>query len=183
MLKFGPWSRAAQVRLHCFRRPGDSRPAEPTLYRTRHCCLRYSRIDNSHRAEARRHQFRSVLRSSSMSKPRDPLLLVRFLECCLICSLADTSVGTNDPAAGSPTAALLRLLLPPDIGVRRTSPRPDGCRSEQLTKTSKSVGATGGVYKGQGHSQRAFIKHTYKTFLVHGGQLQTPIPTTSITRE
>ena len=55
--------------------------------------------------------------------------------------------------------------------------------SEQLTKTSKSVGATGGVYKGQGHSQRAFIKHTYKTFLVHGGQLQTPIPTTSITRE
>lgn len=50
-------------------------PTGPTLYRTRACALRYSRIDNSHRAEARRHKFRSVLRSSSMSKPRDPLLL------------------------------------------------------------------------------------------------------------
>lgn len=179
MLKFGPWSRAAQVRLNCFCRPEGFRPAEPTLYRTRHCCLRYSRIDNSHRAEARRHQFRSVLRSSSMSKPRDPLLLVRFLEFCLICSLADTSVGTNDPAAGSPTAALLRLLLPPDIGVRRTSPLHCCCRSEQLTKTSESVGATGGVYKRQGRSRRALMKHTYKTFLVHGGQFQPPIPTTA----
>lgn len=88
----------------------------------------------------------------------------------------------NDPAAGSPTAALLRLLLPPDIGVRRTSPRPDGCRSEQLTKTSKSVGATGGVYKRQGRSRRAIMKRTYKTFLVHGGQFQPPIPTTTAVR-
>jgi len=86
MLKFGPWSRAAQVRFCCFCRPRDSRPAKPTLNRTRHCCLRYSRIDNSHRAEARRHQFRSVLRSSSMSKPRDPLLLVRFLFVNIDCS-------------------------------------------------------------------------------------------------
>ena len=88
-------------------------------------------------------------------------------------------VDHNDPAAGSPTAALLRLLLPPDIGVRRTSRRPRGCQSEQLTKTSESVGATGGVYKRQGRSRRALLTHTYKTFLVHGGQFQAPIPTTS----
>jgi len=62
---------------------------------------------------------------------------------------------------------LLRLLLPPDIGVRRTSSHSCGQDSEQLTKTSKSVGATGGVYKRQGRSRHAIITHTYKTFLVH----------------
>jgi len=77
MLKFGPWSRAAQVTLVFLLRDRlYGLPAKLTLNRARGCPLRYSRIDNSHRAEARRHQFRSVLRSSSMSKPRDPLLLV-----------------------------------------------------------------------------------------------------------
>ena len=99
-------------------------PTGPALYRARTCVLRYSRIDNSHRAEARRHKFRSVLRSSSMFKPRDPLLLIKVF--CLIgkFSYAQKCLGTNDPAAGSPTAALLRLLLPLDIGVRRTSYMP-----------------------------------------------------------
>ncbi|CAL6065551.1 Conserved_hypothetical protein [Hexamita inflata] len=56
---------------------------------------------------------------------------------------------------------------------------PRGAHSGQLTKTSKSVGATGGVYKRQGHSQPALITQTYKTFLVHGEKFQSPIPTTS----
>jgi len=94
-------------------------------------------------------------------------------------SYAHAVFDHNDPAAGSPTAALLRLLLPPDIGVRRTSQPPYDSQSEQLTKTSKSVGATGGVYKRQGRSRRALMTHAYKTFLVHGGQFQAPIPTTS----
>ena len=31
----------------------------------------------------------------------------------------------------------------------------------------QSVGATGGVYKGQGRIQRAMLTHIYKGFLVH----------------
>ena len=89
-------------------------PSKPTLYRPRGCPLRYSRIDNSHRAEARRHKYRSVLRSSSMSKPSDPLLLVNAVFARLVLVRPKGVFGTNDPAAGSPTAALLRLLLPPD---------------------------------------------------------------------
>jgi len=72
-----------RVLVSCIRRHA-ARSAGPTLYRARPCGLRYSRIDNSHRAEARRHKFRSVLRSSSMSKPRDPLLLVRFFVLLLV---------------------------------------------------------------------------------------------------
>jgi len=74
---------------------------------------------------------------------------------------------------------LLRLLLSLGTGARRTSP----CRviyngSEQLAKAPESKGATGGVYKRQGRSQRALLTRVYKTFLVHGGQFQAPIPTT-----
>jgi hypothetical protein len=34
------------------------------------------------------------------------------------------------------------------------------------------------VYKRQGRSRRAVLTRAYKTFLVHGGQFQAPIPTT-----
>jgi hypothetical protein len=69
----------------------------------------------------------------------------------------------NDPSAGSPTETLLRLLLPLSskicltfrVGVEhRHSPKgsPDH---------SKSVGATGGVYKGQGLNQRRLMTCAY----------------------
>ena len=36
--------------------------------------------------------------------------------------------------------------------------------------------ATGGVYKGQGRSRRRVMTRAYWEFLVHGAQLQAPIP-------
>jgi hypothetical protein len=79
MLKFGLWSRTTQVAF-LFSTEAGMPPAQlDQLCIVRGLnVLRYSRIDNSHRAEARRHKYRSVLRSSSMSKPRDPLLLVKI---------------------------------------------------------------------------------------------------------
>ncbi|KAK8477696.1 hypothetical protein V6N13_000215 [Hibiscus sabdariffa] len=62
----------------------------------------------------------------------------------------------NDPSAGSPTETLLRLLLPLNDKVQWTSPRRRGQRTAHvaairtLHRTIQSVGATGGVYKGQG---------------------------------
>ena len=65
----------------------------------------------------------------------------------------------NDPSAGSPTDALLRLLFPLDHTVRLSFHK---CISDLLkinankgpspsnSQRSPSVRATGGVYKGQG---------------------------------
>ena len=51
-------------------------------------------------------------------------------------------------------------------------------RSEDLTAVVQSVVATGGVYKGQGRNQRELMTRAYWEFLVHGEQLQAPIPIT-----
>lgn len=60
----------------------------------------------------------------------------------------------NDPSAGSPTETLLRLLLPLDAGARGVSVHAG--RVLQTTRRNiQSVGATGGVYKGQGRIQHA----------------------------
>lgn len=86
--------------------------------------------------------------------------------------------GASDPAAGSPTAALLRLLLPPDGTARGAS-----CGALRTARqTAQSVGATGGVYKGQGRNRRPVVAGAYGTFLVRGGQLQAPVPTTPAAR-
>jgi hypothetical protein len=74
----------------------------------------------------------------------------------------------NDPSAGSPTETLLRLLLPLSNKIYSTSP--DEANQTQIRGfhlITQSVGATGGVYKGQGRSRHALMKHTYKEFLVH----------------
>ena len=42
----------------------------------------------------------------------------------------------------------------------------------------QSVVATGGVYKGQGRNQRELMTRAYWEFLVHGEELQAPIPST-----
>ncbi len=182
MLKFGPWSRAARVSSSPLSPRHAAPPAGQTLYRARGRPLRYSRIDSSHRAEFHCREFRSGPRSSSMSKPSGPLLPIRPQDDAAA-ELGSGAAGANDPAAGSPTAALLRLLLPPDSQARRTSPTACAAGSEQLARASKSVGATGGVYKRQGRSRRALMKRTYKTFLVRGEQFQAPVPTTPAVRE
>jgi hypothetical protein len=69
----------------------------------------------------------------------------------------------NDPSAGSPTDTLLRLLLPLSDMVYLTSHlrlkelgSPEGSPNH-----SKSVGATGGVYKGQGRNQHKLMTYAY----------------------
>ncbi|KAI3484515.1 hypothetical protein L1887_52418 [Cichorium endivia] len=73
----------------------------------------------------------------------------------------------NDPSAGSPTETLLRLLLPlndkvqwnsRDVARRRTA---HVAAILTLHRTIQSVGATGGVYKGQGRSQRELMTRAY----------------------
>ena len=66
----------------------------------------------------------------------------------------------NDPSAGSPTETLLRLFLPLSDKVCLISQQlpadPKGSPDH-----SKSVEATGGVYKGQGLNQRKLMTCTY----------------------
>ena len=72
----------------------------------------------------------------------------------------------NDPSAGSPTETLLRLLLPLDGRVQRTS-RLRGAANRAtppvraLHQHIQSVGATGGVYKGQGRNRRELMTRAY----------------------
>ena len=72
-------------------------------------------------------------------------------------------ICANDPSAGSPTETLLRLLLPLSDKVYLTSQfnHEDQFGPEGSPDHSKSVGATGGVYKGQGHNQYKLMTCTY----------------------
>lgn len=71
----------------------------------------------------------------------------------------------NDPSAGSPTETLLRLLLPLSDKVHRTSPhghrKPANTQVRTIHRITQSVGATGGVYKGQGRNQHELMIRAY----------------------
>ena len=73
----------------------------------------------------------------------------------------------NDPSAGSPTDTLLRLLLPLDNKVQmfftlKTRVKPPRLKdSQHFHRIIQSVGATGGVYKGQGRNQRKLMTCAY----------------------
>ena len=71
----------------------------------------------------------------------------------------------NDPSAGSPTETLLRLHLPLNNWVCTSSPqhclRRDSARVQGTHQIIQSVGATGGVYKGQGRNQHKLMTCTY----------------------
>jgi hypothetical protein len=69
----------------------------------------------------------------------------------------------NDPSAGSPTETLLRLLLPLSDKVYLTfhTSHEDSRGPEGSPDHSKSVGATGGVYKGQGRNQHKLMTYAY----------------------
>ena len=79
------------------------------------------------------------------------------------------SVGAgidNDPSAGSPTETLLRLLLPLNDKVQASFEESSAANRAaflvpRLHRTIQSVGATGGVYKGQGRNQRELMTHAY----------------------
>ena len=71
----------------------------------------------------------------------------------------------NDPSAGSPTETLLRLLLPLDAQLPSTFHLLKPELAEQAVRSSQqvvqSVGATGGVYKGQGRNRRELMTRVY----------------------
>ena len=74
-------------------------------------------------------------------------------------------IRVNDPSAGSPTETLLRLLLPLSDKVHRTFPRearkPGNTQVRTIHRITQSVGATGGVYKGQGRNQHELMIRAY----------------------
>ena len=134
--------------------------------------------------------FRTLLRSSSMQEPRDPLPKV-----CLLCSHTHTvnpmfdivmrycapaqcyctytshdimphdtyhTPYYNDPSAGSPTETLLQLLLPLSKTIRPLSQTIIAYRPVKVPHNpTQSVVAMGGVYKGQGRNQRKLMTCAY----------------------
>ncbi|MDF2955454.1 MAG: hypothetical protein OD815_001070 [Candidatus Alkanophagales archaeon MCA70_species_2] len=78
----------------------------------------------------------------------------------------------GDPAAGSPTATLLRLSPPCEAQVRARPP-------DEPSPKPHSGGLTGGVCKEQGCIHRAILRRDYYGFHVHEGELQPSIPTTT----
>ena len=70
----------------------------------------------------------------------------------------------NDPSAGSPTETLLRLLLPLSDKVYKTfhgiEVTPNAA-VQIIHRITQSVGATGGVYKGQGRNQHKLMTYAY----------------------
>ena len=81
-----------------------------------------------------------------------PPLITNAKACMRKCVLI---INSNDPSAGSPTDALLRLLFPLDHTVRLSfhteyTQRCAHVSSPSNSQRSPSVRATGGVYKGQG---------------------------------
>jgi hypothetical protein len=81
------------------------------------------------------------------------------------CAVTIGIIRVNDPSAGSPTETLLRLLLPLSDKVHETS----HCSAQELGsaavrmihRITQSVGATGGVYKGQGRNQHELMTRAY----------------------
>jgi hypothetical protein len=72
----------------------------------------------------------------------------------------------NDPAAGSPTATLLRLLLPLLKKYRWTSRQARRPISPTTCIAPSSETTTGGVYKWQGRNRHSLMSCAYETFLV-----------------
>ena len=71
----------------------------------------------------------------------------------------------NDPSAGSPTETLLRLLLPLSDKVHQTFHNNiqelNTAAVRIIHRITQSVGATGGVYKGQGRNQHELMTRAY----------------------
>ena len=71
-------------------------------------------------------------------------------------------ISVNDPSAGSPTETLLRLLLPlSGLVYLISSTNHEDPRRPKGSPDHSSVGATGGVYKGQGLNQRRLMTCAY----------------------
>ena len=74
------------------------------------------------------------------------------------------NIRANDPSAGSPTETLLRLLLPLSDKVHSSfhiKPKDGNDAVPSIHRITQSVGATGGVYKGQGRNQHELMTRAY----------------------
>src|SRR5574341_1156481 len=80
----------------------------------------------------------------------------------------------GDPAAGSPTATLLRLHPSYQPLLGDLPPLRVGTATSGATD---SHGVTGGVYKARERIHRSVLICDYQRFRLHGVELQTPIRT------
>ena len=74
------------------------------------------------------------------------------------------NIRANDPSAGSPTETLLRLLLPLSDKVHSSfhnETKIGFVAVPSIHRITQSVGATGGVYKGQGRNQHKLMTCAY----------------------
>ena len=84
----------------------------------------------------------------------------------------DIFLKGGDPAAGSPTATLLRLHPPQKTEIR--------IQPKTITSSQPFLGGvTGGVCKEQGRIHRAIVTRDYYAFQLHEGELQPSIRTTT----
>ena len=71
----------------------------------------------------------------------------------------------NDPSAGSPTETLLRLILPLSVKVHQTFhinvQELSASAVRIIHRNTQSVGAAGGVYKGQERNQHELMTRAY----------------------
>ena len=90
-----------------------------------------------------------------LSKACNRSAILAEAHCCGF--VGSQSVRVNDPSAGSPTETLLRLLLPLSVAIHKSSysscQKPETAAVQIVHRSTQSVGATGGVYKGQGHNR------------------------------
>ena len=110
----------------------------------------------------------SMMAVERLKVGNDPLIEICHQNLNWVVNWIMRKACVNDPSAGSPTETLLRLLLPLSVKVCITSCNHDkhGRSPECSPQHSKSVGATGGVYKGQGRIQHRLMTCAYKEFLV-----------------
>ena len=99
-----------------------------------------------------------LVRRGGRGARRPPPPLVLFSDVGRMCGI--------DPSAGSPTETLLRLLLPLNDKVQASFEESSAANRAaslvpRLHRTIQSVGATGGVYKGQGRNQRELMTRAY----------------------
>lgn len=139
---------------------------------------------NDSQTSAVRITYRSSLRSSSIQEPRYPSWrVIKQSKRHQITTtnpfnnsnaqqvtnnpLTTITNFNNDPSAGSPTETLLRLHLPLDDKIYTTSLQllqsktPYQPKIQSVHRIIQSVGATGGVYKGQGRNQRKLMTCIY----------------------
>ena len=151
------------------RRPSSLlEPRHPSLKVVKICKCNFKKADGKKKvsigASPPRLHVRALTPMSRTQVPNSHQILVLEL------------MRVNDPSAGSPTETLLRLLLPLSDKVHGTSRsqarKPKLAAVRTIHRITQSVGATGGVYKGQKLIQCKIMTHTYKTFIVKNHKFQ-----------